>query len=235
MPSGEVPTRASGTSKVVQRPLSSRKPGEGVRGALLGLLGALQRVALLTKQPPHGVIRDLKSLRAKRVGKLPGGLGGPAQRRLRVATRVRVDQGVQRGQQARLALCQPLGPTTGAAHPAVRVGRVVQFVHAGVHRRAGQSPDAGHARAAAVARRPGGRAGQRAALLSVRWGRSGRTVRPVRRPRPRWGPYRRGIPPRQLSDNSRAGTLTEWPVSRTPRSYASKPRRGHRPKRERKR
>jgi hypothetical protein len=34
MPSGEVPTRASGTSKVVQRPLSSRKPVEGVRGLL---------------------------------------------------------------------------------------------------------------------------------------------------------------------------------------------------------
>jgi len=34
MPSGEVPTRAAGTSKVVKRPLSSRKPGEGVRGLL---------------------------------------------------------------------------------------------------------------------------------------------------------------------------------------------------------
>jgi hypothetical protein len=32
MPSGEVPTRASRTSKVVKRLLSSRKPGKGVRG-----------------------------------------------------------------------------------------------------------------------------------------------------------------------------------------------------------
>jgi hypothetical protein len=36
MPSGEVPTRASGTSKVVKRPLSSRKPGEGCAGAAGG-------------------------------------------------------------------------------------------------------------------------------------------------------------------------------------------------------
>src|SRR6266542_4332352 len=58
----------------------------GVLGALLGLAGALQRVALLLEQPPHGVVADRVALRAKRVGKLAGGLAGPAQRRLRVAS-----------------------------------------------------------------------------------------------------------------------------------------------------
>jgi hypothetical protein len=45
------------------------------------------------------------------------------------------------------------------------VGRVVQFSHPGVHRRAGQPTDPGHARAATTTERPGGRTGQQAALL----------------------------------------------------------------------
>jgi hypothetical protein len=63
-----------------------------VLGALLGLEGALQRVALLLEQPADGVVRDLEALGGKRVGKLAGRLAGPPQRRLRVPTSVRVDQ-----------------------------------------------------------------------------------------------------------------------------------------------
>jgi hypothetical protein len=46
----------------------------GVLGALLGLEGPLQRVALLLEQPPDGVVGDLKPLRTQRVGELTGGL-----------------------------------------------------------------------------------------------------------------------------------------------------------------
>jgi hypothetical protein len=97
----------------------------GVLGALLGLEGALQRVALLLEQPPDGVVADLEPLRAKRVSELTGGLARPPQRRRRVPTGVRVDQRVQRLQQARLALDHPLGPAAGTADAPARVRRVV--------------------------------------------------------------------------------------------------------------
>jgi len=120
---------------------------------------------LLLQQPPDGVVADLEPLRAKRVGQLAGGLAGPPQRAFRVPAGVGVDQLIQRGQQARLLLDQALGPTTGTTDAAARVGRVLQLPHAGVHRRAGQPADPGHACAAAPAERLGGGAGQQAALL----------------------------------------------------------------------
>jgi hypothetical protein len=76
----------------------------GVLSAFLGLEGALQRVPLLLEQPADGVVGDLEPLPGKRVGELAGRLAGPAQRRLGIPTRVRVNQLVLRGQQARLAL-----------------------------------------------------------------------------------------------------------------------------------
>jgi hypothetical protein len=137
----------------------------GVLGALLGLEGALQRVALLGEQPADGVVGDLEALRGKRVGQLAGRLAGPPQRRLRVPTSVRVDQLVQRAEQARVPLDQPLGSAAGTPDAPTRVRRVVQFSHPGVHGRAGQPTDPGHARAATTTERAGGRTGQQAALL----------------------------------------------------------------------
>jgi hypothetical protein len=46
----------------------------GVLGALQGLERALQPVALLAQQPPHGVVADPMALGGERLGQLPGGL-----------------------------------------------------------------------------------------------------------------------------------------------------------------
>jgi len=122
----------------------------GMLGALLGLEGALQRVALLLEQPPDGVVGDLEPLPGKGIGELAGRLARPPQGAFPVPAGVRVDQLVQGLQQARVTLCQPLWPAAGTADAPARVGRVVQLPHAGVHRRAGQSADPGHTRAAAM-------------------------------------------------------------------------------------
>jgi hypothetical protein len=97
----------------------------GVLGALQGLAGALQPVALLAQQSPNGVVADLEALRTQRVGELAGGLAGPPQRRGGVAAGVGLDQPVQRLQQARLAFDQPLGSASLAAGASVGVGWVV--------------------------------------------------------------------------------------------------------------
>src|SRR4029434_1853953 len=98
-----------------------------ILSALLGLEGALQRVALLLEQPPDGVVADLEPLPAKGIGKLAGGLARPAQRRGGIAAGVGVDQLVQRAEQARLALDQSLWPATRTADATARIGRGVQL------------------------------------------------------------------------------------------------------------
>ncbi len=137
----------------------------GVLGALLGLAGTLQRVALLGEQPADGAVGDLEPLCSKGVGELAGGLARPPQRRVGIPARVRVDQLVQCVQQTRLALDHPLGSATRTADPAARLGRVVQLPHAGVDSRTGQPTDPGHASATTTAQRPDGGTRQQAALL----------------------------------------------------------------------
>jgi hypothetical protein len=137
----------------------------GVLGALLGLEGVLQRVALLLEQPADGVVGDLEALCGKGVGELAGRLAGPPQGRLGIPTRVRVDQLVQCLQQARLALDQPLGPATRTTDAPARVRRCVQLPQPGVHRWTGQPTDARQPSSTTTAQRAGGRAGQQAALL----------------------------------------------------------------------
>ena len=68
----------------------------GVLGALQGLERALQPVALLAQQPAHGVVADRMALGGERLGQLPGGLAGPAQRAVGVAAGIGVHQPVQR-------------------------------------------------------------------------------------------------------------------------------------------
>jgi hypothetical protein len=55
----------------------------GVLGALQGLGRTLQPVALLLEQPADGVVADRVPLGGERLGQLPGGLAGPAQRGVR--------------------------------------------------------------------------------------------------------------------------------------------------------
>jgi hypothetical protein len=137
----------------------------GMLGALLGLEGALQRVILLTEQPPDRVIADRMPLRGERLSQLAGGLAGPPQRALRVSAGVGVDQVLQRLKQPRVTLDQPLGPAARPADAAARVRLLIQLPHAGVHRRSGQPSDAGHPRATPAAQGTRRRAGQQAALL----------------------------------------------------------------------
>jgi hypothetical protein len=164
----------------------------GMLGPLLGLEGALQRVALLLEQPPDGVVADLEPLPAKGIGKLAGGLARPAQRRGGITAGVGVDQLVQRAEQARLALDQSLWPATRTADATARIGRGIQLPHAPIHRWPRQPGEARHARTAATAQRLGGRAGQQAALLlgEVRGDQH--------------------IQPAQHGVHVHAGTLTPW-------------------------
>jgi hypothetical protein len=135
----------------------------GMLGALQRLDGALQPVALLLEQPPDGVVTDRMPGRGEHLGQLPGGLARPAQRALRVATGVGVDQPVQRLQQARVALAQPLGALV-LADASPRVGCLAEFGGAAADRRAGRLGQARDSADPAVAQRPGRRAKQQPTL-----------------------------------------------------------------------
>jgi hypothetical protein len=108
-----------------------------VLGTLQGLDRALQPVALLAQQPAHGVVADRMPLGGKRLGQLASGLTGPAQRALRVAAGVGVDQPVQRLQQARVGVAAALGAVVLADAPP-RVDWLVELGGATTHRRAGR-------------------------------------------------------------------------------------------------
>jgi hypothetical protein len=172
----------------------------GMLGTLLGLEGALQRVALLLEQPPDGVVGDLEPLPGKGVGELAGRLARPPQRRLGVPAGVRVDQLVQGLQQARVTLGQPLGPPPGrrmrppgsggsssSRTPAYTVGRDSPLTLA---MRA--PPPCPSARAAAPA--------SRRRCFSVRWGATSSYSPPSTASTSTPGTYRTGTLPPQLSD-----------------------------------
>lgn len=126
----------------------------GVLGALQGLEGALQPVALLTQQPAHGVVADRVALGGERLGQLPGGLAGPAQRAVGVAAGIGVDQPVQRLQQAGIGVASPLGAVMLADAPP-RVGWLVELGDATAHRRSGRLGQARDPADPAVPQRPG--------------------------------------------------------------------------------
>jgi hypothetical protein len=102
-------------------------------------------------------------LGGERLGQLPGGLARPAQRALRVAASVGVDQPVQRLQQARIGIASPLGALVLADAP-LRVGGPVELGGATTHRRAGRISQARDPADPAVAQRPGRRAKQQPPL-----------------------------------------------------------------------
>jgi hypothetical protein len=126
----------------------------GVLGALQGLERALQPVALLAQQPAHGVVADRMALGGERLGQLPGGLAGPAQRAVGIAAGIGVDQPVQRLQQAGIGVASPLGAVMLADAPP-RVGWLVELGDATAHRRAGRLGQARDPADPAVAQRPG--------------------------------------------------------------------------------
>ena len=135
----------------------------GVLGALQGLDRALQPVALLAQQPPHGVVADRMPLGGERLGQLPGGLAGPAQRALRIAAGVGLHQPIQRLQQARIGVATPPGALMLADAPP-RIGWLVELGDATTHRRPGPVGQARDPADPAVAQRSGRRAKQQSAL-----------------------------------------------------------------------
>jgi hypothetical protein len=135
----------------------------GMLGALQGLDRALQPVALLLEQPPDGVVADRMALRGERLGQLPGGLAGPAQRAVGVAAGVWLHQPIQRRQQTRIGVAPPPGTLVLADAPP-RVGRPVELGRATAHRRPRRISQARHAADPAVAQRPGRRTKQQPTL-----------------------------------------------------------------------
>jgi hypothetical protein len=135
----------------------------GMPGTLQGLDRALQPVALLAQQPPHGVVADRMALGGERLGQLPGGLARPAQRALGIAAGVWLHPPVQRRQQTRIGVAPPLGTLVLADAPP-RVGRLVQLGGATADRRPrrlGQPRDPADP---AIAQCPGRRAKQQPPL-----------------------------------------------------------------------
>jgi len=192
----------------------------GMLGALLGLLGALQRVILLAEQPPDRVIADRMPLRGERLSQLAGGLAGPPQRALRISAGVGVDQVLQRLEQPRVTLDQPLGPATAAAErprgsgessssrtPVYTVGR-----DSPLRRAIRAPPPRPRARAAAPASRRRCFSVRCGATSSYNPASTASTSTPRR--------YRPGIPPPQLSDK----LVMRGPLSRVcvPYGYSSR-------------
>jgi hypothetical protein len=89
----------------------------GIGGALAGLSVGRQAVSLGLQQPQHRAIDDVVAHPAQRLGELGGALGRPPQRRLRIATRHRIDQRLQILPKPRLTLKDRHAPGPRATHP----------------------------------------------------------------------------------------------------------------------
>jgi hypothetical protein len=132
-------------------------------GALQGLGRALQPVALLLEQPADGVVADQMPLGGERLGQLPGGVAGPAQRAVRVAAGVWLHQPVQRLKQTRIGVAPPPGALVLANAPP-RVGRLVELGGTAADRRAGRRGQPRDPADPARAQGPGRHAKQQPAL-----------------------------------------------------------------------
>jgi hypothetical protein len=98
-------------------------------------------------------------LPGERLGQLPGGLARPAQRALRVAAGVGIDQPIQRHKQPRIGVAPPLGTIVLTDAPS-RVGWLVELGRATMHRRPGRLGQARDPADLAIAQRSGRRAEQ---------------------------------------------------------------------------
>jgi hypothetical protein len=97
---------------------------------LLGLAVALQAVATLPQQLGDFGVADRVAPSRQFRRQRAGALAGPAQRRLRVATRSGFDQAVQRGRQAGVVRCQRVSSAALVANPARDQRRGLQFLNA---------------------------------------------------------------------------------------------------------
>src|SRR5271167_792340 len=88
-----------------------------IHDALRALAIALQGIVQLMQQIGNAVIADLPSVLLQRRFQLPRAQGRPTQRRLRIPTHARLDQGFKFLYQIRLMLAQPLAATARATDP----------------------------------------------------------------------------------------------------------------------
>ena len=79
--------------------------------AFPGLARRLQAVVELCQQVAEGALADPMSLVRQFLDQPRRALAGPAQRRLRIATRCRFNERIQIPQQRRVQIRQPLAPT----------------------------------------------------------------------------------------------------------------------------
>ena len=101
----------------------------GMIAPFLGLAIALQAIAVLPQElGDFGVADRVASGRQFRRQRA-GALAGPAQRRLRVATRCGLDHTVQRGRQAGIVGRQRMSAATLVANPASGQRRGLQFLN----------------------------------------------------------------------------------------------------------
>ena len=106
----------------------------GMLVALQGLGVGLQAVAGLVQQPLHQRRRRPMALPTQLVGQRAQRLAGPAQRRHRITPRLRLDQRIQRLDQARVQFLGPFAaPARGAGAAHLQGLRVIQLVPAPPH------------------------------------------------------------------------------------------------------
>ncbi len=113
-----------------------------MRSPLSRLSVGLQTVVQSMKQSSHRAVTDLMSAANQRVREMTSTLAGPAQRRLRVSTGGRLDQGLQVFEELPVALTETFATPAGTAHPLTprRLGfaaplRVLELNDAGPDRR----------------------------------------------------------------------------------------------------
>jgi hypothetical protein len=87
-------------------------------------------------------------------GEIAGRLGGPPQRRHRIAALLRLDQGQQHRAQPRIQVSGPLAPAAGPPCPAQRLSPGVQLINAQGHRGLADPGRPGHQTDPAMPQRP---------------------------------------------------------------------------------
>ena len=116
---------------------------------------ALQAEALAFEHVADGIGGYLAALRGQLGRERAGRLGRPPQRRHRVAPLVRLDQGQQRREQARVQVSGPLAATARTPGPPQRPSAGIQLVHAQRHRGLADPCGPRHQPDPAVPERPG--------------------------------------------------------------------------------
>ena len=125
---------------------------------------ALQAESLLPQQVSHGIGTDPVALAGQLARQRAGRLGGPPQRRHRIAPLLRLDQRQQRRAQLRIQLGGPLAAPARPPRPAQRLRTRVQLIDAQRHRGLPDPGSPGHQPDPAMPQRPGLRSHQQPSL-----------------------------------------------------------------------